>query len=167
MKNETATATAIINKFKGDVIMQEKKIKMDELREDFQEFLEEEGFNETISDDLNEEIENCGVRFGKFAWIRKEFLEEYHWDRYFSLVSNREKPFIEHFQNIDKRASEFYERLLPSYLKTYKNEEVARSAVEEVIIKEIVEDTSFSEEIFKEEKLTEEEFAEIVFKEFS
>lgn len=129
-------------------MMAKEKTKMDEFREDFKKFMEEEGFNETVNDDINYVINNCGVEFGKFAWMRKEFLEENHWSMYFKITAPERKPFIKHFQEIDRRAGEMYERLLPEYLEKYKDEVVARSAVEEVIIKEVVEDTSFTEEDF-------------------
>ncbi len=116
----------------------EEKSKMDIHREKLQEILAEAGMTGTIRDDLNYDIENCGVEFGKFAWMRKEYLEENYWEKYYSLVCR--ELFIEHFQNVDKRADEMYSRLYPEYLEKYKNEEVARSAVEEVIISEVVEE---------------------------
>lgn len=143
--------------------MENPKTNMDELRADMQEFMQEEGFVETVRDDLNERIENCGVQFGKYAMMRKEFLEENDWSKYFRLVASGD--FIEHFQDIDTRASELYSQLFDSYLEKYKNEDVARSALEEYLIKEIVEDDSFKEDVFNrpEIELTEEEIANLPF----
>lgn len=132
--------------------MENQKTKMEELREDMQEFLKEEGFTETIRDDINYDIDNCGVSFGKYAMMRKEFLEENYWDRYFKLTCGEDKDFIKHFQEVDRRASEMYTRLFDEYLEKFKNEDVARSALEEFIIKEVVEDVGFEEDVFNRPK---------------
>lgn len=145
--------------------MENQKTKMEDLRDDMQDFMEEEGFTETIRDDINSDIDNCGVIFGKFAIMRKEFLEENYWSIYFNLTCDKDKPFIEHFQYVDKRASEMYTKLFDEYLAKYKNEDVARSALEEFIIKEVVEDISFSDEVFNRPKreLTDEEIENLPF----
>ncbi len=135
-----------------------KLSRMEMLREDFKIFLEEEGFNETINDDFNEKIENCGVEFGKYAMMRKLYLEENHWEHYFSIVASGD--FIEHFKNVDKRASEMFDRLFKSYVEKFQNEIVARSYLEEFLISEIVEDSKFEEEMFNREVKSFEDWTE-------
>lgn len=115
----------------------EQEKTMYEIREDFLELLNELGFNETINDELNDKIENCGIEFGKYGNMRKLYLEETDWDKYYKMVMNN--SFIEHFQNVDKRANELFSKLYNDYLKKYKNEAVAINALEEFIIKEVVE----------------------------
>ncbi len=117
--------------------MTKEQLNMDDLREDFRKFLKEEGFNETINDELNEIINDCGVDFGKYAMMRKLYLEENYWSKYYSLILSKE--FIKYFQSVDERASKLYEKNFDRYLATYNNPNVARSALEEFIIKEIVE----------------------------
>lgn len=162
MENEK-TKTEEIEEFRGEI--KEFRGEMEKFREEMQAFLKEEGFVETIRDDINSDIDNCGVTFGKFAMMRKEFLEENYWSIYFNLTCDKDQPFIEHFQYIDKRASEMYNKLFNEYLDKYKNEDMARSALEEFIIKEVVEDVSFSEEVFNRPKreLTDEEIENLPF----
>lgn len=145
--------------------MEKQKTSIDEAREEMQQFLQEEGFTETIRDDINYTIDNCGVQFGKYSMMRKEYLEENYWEVYFDLTCGEEKDFIEHFQDIDRRASEMYKRLIDSYLEKFGNEAVARSALEEFLIKEIVENTSFEEEVFNrpQQELTDEEITNLIF----
>ncbi len=117
--------------------MTRRKSKMDKLREEFREFLEEEGFNETINDELNGIIKDCGVEFGKYARMVKLYLEENYWDKYYDLILSRE--FIKYFQSVDERASKLYEKHFDEYLAIYQDEDFARVILYEFITKEIVE----------------------------
>ncbi len=117
--------------------MTRRKSKMDKLREEFREFLEEEGFNETINDELNEIINDCGVEFGKYARMVKLYLEENYWDKYYDLILSRE--FIKYFQSVEERASKLYEKHFDEYLAIYQDEDFAKVILYEFITKEIVE----------------------------
>lgn len=103
----------------------------------------------TIEQLLEEKFETIKPKLGKYAIMKKEYLEESNFDKYQAIMA--QEDFEQYFMDIDKKADEAYFKYEEELKNKYKNENKdsfeatvkyeaeIKSKIEELINKELIE----------------------------